>query len=367
MKRVLAALALLPALALGATTTPIQLLSPVGSTPGQAILSTGPSTAPIWGGIALESVTGTLSVAKGGTGASSAPTALTNLGAAATAGSLAQFASTTSAQLAGVVSDETGAGALVFGSSPALTGVPTAPTATAGTNTTQLATTAFVNQAISAVGGGGRLLGVRLINSSQTYTPTAGTNSVIVVLVGGGGGGGGAGSTGAGQVSMGGGGAGGGVSVARFTSGFSGVSVTIGGPGSGNTAAAGGAGGNSAFGALMTANGGAGGSYTAPTSAPILGSGSAGGTAAGGLLWNFTGAPGMPSFALGNGSFQVIGGNGANGPYGNGGLAIPANSGTAANGTGYGSGGAGASATPGSGPYMGGNGTVGLCVIYEYS
>lgn len=36
--------------------------------------------------------------------------------------------------------------------SPALTGVPTAPTATAGTNTTQLATTSFVSTAITAGG-----------------------------------------------------------------------------------------------------------------------------------------------------------------------------------------------------------------------
>lgn len=35
--------------------------------------------------------------------------------------------------------------------SPALTGVPTAPTATAGTNTTQLATTAFVTAAATAI------------------------------------------------------------------------------------------------------------------------------------------------------------------------------------------------------------------------
>ena len=35
--------------------------------------------------------------------------------------------------------------------SPALTGTPTAPTATAGTNTTQIATTAFVNNAISGI------------------------------------------------------------------------------------------------------------------------------------------------------------------------------------------------------------------------
>ena len=38
--------------------------------------------------------------------------------------------------------------------SPALTGTPTAPTASAGTNTTQLATTAFVTSAVAGAGGG---------------------------------------------------------------------------------------------------------------------------------------------------------------------------------------------------------------------
>lgn len=38
--------------------------------------------------------------------------------------------------------------------SPALTGTPTAPTASAATNTTQIATTAFVQQELSGVGGG---------------------------------------------------------------------------------------------------------------------------------------------------------------------------------------------------------------------
>jgi hypothetical protein len=54
------------------------------------------------------------------------------------------FAATTSAELAGVITNETGTGSLVFAGSPALTGTPTAPTAAAGTNTTQLATTAHV-------------------------------------------------------------------------------------------------------------------------------------------------------------------------------------------------------------------------------
>jgi len=39
--------------------------------------------------------------------------------------------------------------------SPALTGIPTAPTAAANTNTTQIATTAFVTAAVSGVSGGG--------------------------------------------------------------------------------------------------------------------------------------------------------------------------------------------------------------------
>jgi hypothetical protein len=56
---------------------------------------------------------------------------------------------TTSAQLAAALTDETGTGSAVFSNAPALTsptmsGVPTAPTAAAGTNTTQVATTAHV-------------------------------------------------------------------------------------------------------------------------------------------------------------------------------------------------------------------------------
>ena len=57
----------------------------------------------------------------------------------------------TSAQLAAAISDETGSGPLVFADSPALTGTPTAPTAVAGTNNTQLATTSFVITALRAI------------------------------------------------------------------------------------------------------------------------------------------------------------------------------------------------------------------------
>lgn len=53
---------------------------------------------------------------------------------ATTAGTLAQFASTTSAQLAGVISDETGSGALVFATSPVLV-TPALGTPSSGTLT----------------------------------------------------------------------------------------------------------------------------------------------------------------------------------------------------------------------------------------
>jgi len=48
----------------------------------------------------------------------------------------------------------TGTGNVVLATSPTLTGIPLAPTAALNTNTTQLATTAFVLQQVSASGGG---------------------------------------------------------------------------------------------------------------------------------------------------------------------------------------------------------------------
>lgn len=69
--------------------------------------------------------------------------------------------------------------------SPALTGTPTAPTASPGTNTTQLATTAFVAAAIAALGGlvnsfNGRTGAVTLASSDVTtalgFTPYNSTN-----------------------------------------------------------------------------------------------------------------------------------------------------------------------------------------------
>jgi hypothetical protein len=83
-----------------------------------------------------------LPVASGGTGITSFGTGI------------ATFLGTpSSANLAAAVTDETGSGSLVFGTSPtiaspALTGTPTAPTAAVTTDNTQIATTAFVRDII---------------------------------------------------------------------------------------------------------------------------------------------------------------------------------------------------------------------------
>lgn len=78
MKRLYSLLLLLLAFSASATTlNPIQLLNPVGSTSGQAILSTGTSTVPVWGNIAATSLSAQAAntVVGNFTGSSASPTA----------------------------------------------------------------------------------------------------------------------------------------------------------------------------------------------------------------------------------------------------------------------------------------------------
>lgn len=110
-------------------------------------------------------VSGVVAIANGGTGATSAAQALTNLGAAA--------------------ANHTHNYALL--ASPAFTGTPTAPTAAAGTNTTQLATTAFVAAAVSAGGGlgyGQTWQDVTLSRAiGSTYTNTTGKPIIVSAMI----------------------------------------------------------------------------------------------------------------------------------------------------------------------------------------
>ncbi|HHT1437303.1 TPA: hypothetical protein ACTY0R_002797 [Citrobacter freundii] len=100
----------------------------------------------------------------------------------------------------------------------------------------------------------GRLLNVKTITVSGTYTPTPGTKSIIVEAIGGGGASGNLTATGATQNAVSAAGSNGAYAKARYTSGFSSVSVTIGAGGTvaGGGAGSGGDGGATSFGSLLT-------------------------------------------------------------------------------------------------------------------
>lgn len=120
-----------------------------GVATGNSLISGGVGAAPSWGKIGLAThVSGTLPVANGGTG----------------------------------VTSSTGTGNVVLSASPTLTGTPLAPTAAVDTNTTQIATTAYVvgqgyikgNQTITlsgdATGSGTTAITVTVVNDSHSHS-----------------------------------------------------------------------------------------------------------------------------------------------------------------------------------------------------
>jgi hypothetical protein len=116
----------------------------------------------------------------------------------------------------------------------------------------------------------GRLLNVQIFSTSgtHTYTPTSGTTSVIVEVQGGGGPGCGSPATGTGQTSQGGNGSSGSYARKRITSGFSGVTITVGAGGVGALGTVGTNGGASSFGTIVSAAGGFSGVNQGSTSTP---------------------------------------------------------------------------------------------------
>jgi len=123
---------------LNAGTTTATALNVIADTTGAMAIQTSGTTAIAISAAQAVTLTNPLSAGSGGTGVNSLGTGV------------ATFLSTpSSANLAAALTDETGTGVAVFGtaptiSSPTLTGTPVAPTAAFNTNTTQIATTAFV-------------------------------------------------------------------------------------------------------------------------------------------------------------------------------------------------------------------------------
>ncbi|WP_321853108.1 glycine-rich domain-containing protein [Burkholderia cenocepacia] len=210
----------------------------------------------------------------------------------------------------------------------------------------------------------GRLLRVTTFSSSGTFTPGAGTTAVRVRIVGGGGGGGGAPATGASQVSIGSGGGGGAYSEGYFTSGFSGVTVTIGAAGSTGSGVAGGNGGTTSFGALMSAPGGSGGGVAGP-SAPPFSPLSAGGSAAGAGGNILTSGGGSAGIALAINVSSFAGSAGGNSVFG-GGASLVANGVNGAASPSKGGGGGGTGQQPSGAALTGGAAGPGYAIIEEY-
>jgi hypothetical protein len=266
------------------------------------------------------------------------------------------------------VASSTGSGSVVLSVSPAFTGTPTAPTATVGTNTTQLATTAFVQ----AAAGSGRLIGVQVFTAGGTYTPTTGTTSVIVEVQAAAGGSGGVAATGAGQMAASPGGGSGAYAKVRYTTGFSGATVTIGAVGTAGTA--GGNGGNASatsFGALISCPGGNG--STAGSAAAVATGGLNTGAAAtaaptisgGTTIVSAAGQGTGPSGQINGSAIYVTGANsilGLGGSLPNGGVTQ-----AAVSGSGYGAGPSGAVNGASASAAVGKAGQPAVVIVYEFS
>ncbi|CAB3754525.1 hypothetical protein B7G54_11980 [Burkholderia puraquae] len=178
MKRLVAFTALLfSAISFGATTVPPPMLNPTGSTAGQAIVSTGASSAPSWqsivdsivagAGVTASGATGSVTVSiatnaialsqiaqqpantvlANATGSTANVTAYSMPGCSTTSSALNYTSGTgigCNASINAATLGGTAAASYALLASPTFTGTPTAPTTATGTNTTQLATTAFV-------------------------------------------------------------------------------------------------------------------------------------------------------------------------------------------------------------------------------
>jgi hypothetical protein len=221
---------------------------------------------------------------------------------------------------------------------------------------------------ISAEDVPGTFIGIRKLTASGTYTPTTGTNHIVIHMVGGGGGGGGVTGSNS-RIGAAGGGGAGGMLIVDVNSVSGTYTYTIGTGGAGGAAGnnTGSNGGNTTFvngGTTYTAKGGSGGQGQAQGNNVNTVEGGAGALVSTNGDINSGGSSGGPGIRL-NGT-QGVSGNGGNAtPYGAGGDGRSVTGGTGNDATGFGGGGAGAFSTS-NGSLAGGDGAPGLILIYEY-
>ena len=219
-----------------------------------------------------------------------------------------------------------------------VTGTMNVPTQTAGTNSTLVASTAFVTTAVANATGGSNIgtIQSQTVPGNYTYTPSSGSVKWIRVTLVGGGGSGAAPASGSGYIAGYGGGAGG---YCQFILAAASYPYSVGAGASAVAGAAGNTGGTSSFnGNVHYASGGQGGNYTYGGSGGTSVGGSVGATGGTGGLppgIGYSGGPGGGSFFGSGGPSNTAGSNGLSGvAWGSGGSggAAATTSGAGANG-----------------------------------
>lgn len=232
--------------------------------------------------------------------------------------------------------------------------------------------TASSSQYFDALGTitNGKLLAVKTITTSGTYTKPANVKKLRVRVLGGGGAGGGTTTTTASQIASGAGGNGGSFGDTGLfdASSINTVSVTVGAGGVAAPGGNGGAGGSTSFGTYITAPGGAGGVVGPGGPAPSTGADNVAGSPCTGssVFTSVRGKPGSAAVNLSLSSLTIRSGRGGDSILGSGGGSVIGGSSGIA-GSDFGAGGSGASAGPStSSTQGGGNGSPGICIIEEY-
>lgn len=260
------------------------------------------------------------------------------------------------------ISGTTGTGDVVFSNSPIFTGEPSGPTASPGTNTTQFATTAFVETAVGSFTPPTQQI---FLSSTGTYTTPANCKYIKVRMIGGGGGGSGSGTSGGSA-----GGAGGDTTF--------GTSLLVAGGGNGGlggaTTLAGGTGGTASigagsFGLALQGASGSGNSFNT-TGFTLAGAPGAGSPFSGptmGAYWMNNGQTATQNTGCGGqgGPMQPVN-TVAGGAGGGAGGYIEAQINTPATTYAYAVGTAGVFGANGTSGTNGGSGGSGIIIVYEY-
>lgn len=277
-----------------------------------------------------------------------------------------------------VIDNVTGAASVVTGTEAASPAPPAIPAGKSPVARVQLETgsTAITNMMLTderdfgnTGTSAGALLNVHTFTSSGTYTPTAGTQKIIVEVQGGGASGGGCAATGATTVAGASGGGSGAYAKALLSNAggaLAGTTVTVGAGGAAPSAGAndGNDGAASSFGTVVVAGGGGHGRAGFAIAPPFtVGAVGPAGLPTGANIMGGTGTKGGSSFCLALGA--VAGGVGADSHYGGGGLA----GGNSAGGSAAtrGTGGGGASSGANNPARVGGAGADGIVIIFEYA